>query len=553
MPAQAGAMASPQSKPRWRWLAIIAAFIAILYLLGVTGRWWPSDDSAVYLGLGRSLAQGNGYTVNGQVNTAFSPGLPLLLAGLEKLVGERGIWVPNLFMALCGLCAISLVYLTLRRITGDGLVSAAVAAATALSYPFYLDSHRVLSDIPFAAAFWLLLYVVTRWPRGAWTYLLIGALSVANVLVRVPGVLVLGPLALGLLLEKARGPAPISHDNQTRGQTREQAPISNDEIGASLLLRRRRLGMATVVLAPAAATLAGLWLLARQATQAVPHYAQLVTVHSGPFAYVWRLLHGLAALPAAVAQTIIGQPFWYVGLVLMALAVVGIVSFWASRRPFLQRVVPVVAIMYPLLLALCLSSFGMRSRYLAPIEPLIVLLVAEGLGWCVNWIAAGRGKILLVAQRAAVVPGLAVVIILVNLPHVARNAVYYSYRSHGDDFYTVIREGRYAELAQVARLLRLQSPADAWVAAPQDDAPALYYLSGRFVLEIGDATPFPSSSSADSVGNRVASPISQHARPQYMVERISYVKDAPPTQNPSSMPNRKELFRGRDYVAWEVP
>ena len=84
------------------------------------GEWWPSDDSAVYLGLARSLAEGKGYTFNGQVNTSLSPGLPLALAGIEKVAGE-GIWAANLFLALCGLATAGLVYLALRRMTGIGL------------------------------------------------------------------------------------------------------------------------------------------------------------------------------------------------------------------------------------------------------------------------------------------------------------------------------------------------------------------------------------------------------------------------------------------------
>jgi hypothetical protein len=535
-PAQLDAIAAPRRGPRRRWLALAAACIALVYLVGVTGRWWPSDDSAVYLGLGRSLAQGKGYTFNGQVNTAFSPGLPLLLAGLEKLAGEGGIWAPNLFMALCGLATVGLVYLTLRRWTGDGLLPALVAATTALSYPFYLDSHRVLSDIPFAAAFWLLLYVTTRWQPRAWLYLLIGALSVVNVLLRAPGILLLGPLALGLLLEKAWRP-----------RAHVQAPISPSEVGASSAFspssRRRRLALAAAVLAPAGATLAGLWLLARHLSQEAPRYAQLVAVHRGPFAYASRLLHGLAAVPAAVSQTVIGQPFWYVGLAMVALAAIGMVSFWTSRRPFLQRVVPLVAVIYPLLLALCLSSFGMRSRYLAPVEPFILLLALQGLEWCMNWVAARKGKVLLASQRVAAIGGVATLIILANLPHVIRNAVYYSYRSHGDGFYTVIREGRYAELDQVAQLLRLQSPAGAQVAGPPDDIAALHYLSGRIIIGL------PAQGASGLPSDLNARP----ARPHYVVERLSYVKDAPPAGNPSTLPDWKELFRGRDYAAWEVP
>ena len=77
-------------------------------------------------------------------------------------------------------------------------MSLVIAAATALSYPFYLDSHRVLSDIPFAAVFWWLLYVAAGWRRRPWLGLvLMGVLSVVGVVVRAPGVLLFGPVRWG--------------------------------------------------------------------------------------------------------------------------------------------------------------------------------------------------------------------------------------------------------------------------------------------------------------------------------------------------------------------
>ena len=138
---------------------------------------------------------------------------------------------------------------------------------------------------------------------------------------------------------------------------------------------------------------------------------------------------------------------------LMAPGAVGFVRFWRSGR----RMVPLVVGLYPLMLTIWVSYHGMRSRYPAPIEPLMLLLIADGLAvvWKLAAWKFGKAAPLGLAARAAAV--VATVVIVVNLPHIARNAFYYSYRSHGSDFYTVIRGGRWRGTVQAARLLRMEA------------------------------------------------------------------------------------------------
>ena len=97
-----------------RHVVVAAGLVAVLYLAGVTGSWWSTPDSALYQGLGRSLLHGQGYRFNGQVNTEVTPGLPVLLGGLRWAFGN-GFWAPNLFVVLCGLGALAMAYLTVRR------------------------------------------------------------------------------------------------------------------------------------------------------------------------------------------------------------------------------------------------------------------------------------------------------------------------------------------------------------------------------------------------------------------------------------------------------
>ncbi len=481
-----------------RHLALAAAGLALLYLAGVTGQWWPGNDSAVYLGLARSLAGGEGYRFNGQVSTAFAPGLPILLAGLYRLAGE-GMWLPNLFMAACGLTALLLTYLSLRRLGLDRRPALAVTCATGLAYSFYFNAHRVLSDMPFAAVFWLLLHCVLRAREGRWRWIVLaGALSAAAAALRAPAVVLLGPLGLGVLLDSSLG---------------KRWP--------------RRLAASAAIALPAAATVGALLFLATRLSTHTPNYVKLSIPASGAAAYLHRLQHGLTDLPAGLAETITSQSIPAVGLVLLALAAAGGVRFWNARR----RMVPITLAGYLLLLAVCLSREGMRGRYLAPVLPLLVLLAGEGLCWCVvllgRWWRALAGAKTAPAALAA----FAGIIMLVNLPRTARQAFYYSYRSHGSDYYSVIREGNWAELAEAAKLLGRECPPGALAAAPTGDVDVLHFLSRRQVVPL----PGAAAGTVDFI----------------LVRTDVHVAPAP--AETADLPDLKEfkpIYQGHIYLLW---
>src|SRR6201999_170469 len=74
----------------------IAALVAILLLgLGLrVGEAWdgraPVYDATAYAAIARNLDEGHGFTVGAiatQPSTDYSPGLPLLIAGLYKVTG----------------------------------------------------------------------------------------------------------------------------------------------------------------------------------------------------------------------------------------------------------------------------------------------------------------------------------------------------------------------------------------------------------------------------------------------------------------------------------
>ena len=87
--------------PARRRLWLVGAIVAAVYLAGVPVQWWPTPDSALYLGLGRSLAEGDGYRFDGEPCTTVTPGLPWILAGIRTVFGG-GYVAPTVFIVLFG-------------------------------------------------------------------------------------------------------------------------------------------------------------------------------------------------------------------------------------------------------------------------------------------------------------------------------------------------------------------------------------------------------------------------------------------------------------------
>ncbi len=145
------------------WMLVIC--VLIIYSVGVTDRWWPTGDSALYLGLARSIHQGQGYQFNGEFSVSVTPGLPLILAGVQAMFPDQFL-VMNLLMTLCGLASLFVIYKVFSLLDSP-IIAFWVVAATATSYSFYLYSHRILTDAPFTLLFWTMLYTAMRYQRSS--------------------------------------------------------------------------------------------------------------------------------------------------------------------------------------------------------------------------------------------------------------------------------------------------------------------------------------------------------------------------------------------------
>ena len=207
-PGRGNGLARPV--PRW-WLTAAGATIALLYLAGVVNAWWPTPDSALYQGLGRNLIEGKGYVFNGHPHTTVTPGLPVLLGVTELLAGRNAFWAKNLIMCLTGLASLAVAYATLRQMVGPRPAFAAVLSA-ALCYVYYDHSHLILTDAPFALLFWAVAYSARRMLDGSWVWAAAAAiLSAGAILIRLPGLALLGPLAVAMAVDNSSPPAEVGY------------------------------------------------------------------------------------------------------------------------------------------------------------------------------------------------------------------------------------------------------------------------------------------------------------------------------------------------------
>jgi len=438
-----------------RGVLVTAVLLAGLYLVGLTGRWWPTNDSALYLGLGRSLAAGQGYRFNDAPCTSVAPGLPLALAGLFRIFGE-GFRAPNVLMALSGLAAVAMVYLVIAR-TATPLTAWCVSACTGFSYLFYLNAHRVLTDAPFAALFWAALYAAMRFLRGRGSWAILAALLAgAGVLVRVPDMILLGLAAAGLLLDR---PPPGG--------------------------RLRSVAAAAALLLPAAALAAGLYVLARASAAETPPYVfyflRYLRLEAGKKFLDFGV--GLIRLPSVFIELLTGQKgvvLDQLGALGLLVAGIGLVRLWRGGH----RTAGVLAAGYPLALLILASARSVHGRYLLPVQPVLLCALFEGTGAIAEWAARKRGSHR--PTRAAAVSWcvLSAAILVCNAPRVLRNAFYYSHLGGGGEYYAVVRDGRYAELIDLAETARLNTPPAARVGLVGDKMQILHFISRRTVVPL---------------------------------------------------------------------
>jgi hypothetical protein len=129
---------------------LVWAGIVLLHVLSFNGIWRVGVDSALYRGIGESLARGEGYRFVGQPNELAYPGVPLLVAGSEWVFGHSVLPVLVL-MSVCSI--VGLWYAEkLLKLHFAPWVALAVVLAIALNGRYLLSSTELMTDTPFFLA-----------------------------------------------------------------------------------------------------------------------------------------------------------------------------------------------------------------------------------------------------------------------------------------------------------------------------------------------------------------------------------------------------------------
>jgi hypothetical protein len=133
---------------RYRWW--LFAGVACFYLAAFNGQWRVQPDTALYLSLGRNLAQGNGYTYLGQPHHLAYPGWPWLIAVTFKIFGSQSLLPIHIVLLLIALATIALTYRLFRLHSGRA-TAVIVTFGLAVTKTFFAYGFELWSDMLFAA------------------------------------------------------------------------------------------------------------------------------------------------------------------------------------------------------------------------------------------------------------------------------------------------------------------------------------------------------------------------------------------------------------------
>lgn len=146
----------------------------------------PGDDARAYFSLSKSLYEDGTYGGPSFHDASdWSPGAPLLYAGVYYLTGGVRDNAARIVLALLGAATIVIAYLLGRRLAGAA--AGLLAAAGVAVYPSFIHSNGALLSEPpaiFTLPAAVLAFLWARERRSPWAWLLPGALFGITALIR---------------------------------------------------------------------------------------------------------------------------------------------------------------------------------------------------------------------------------------------------------------------------------------------------------------------------------------------------------------------------------
>jgi len=184
---------------RWKYLFVLIPLL--VYLASLTQYWICSNDSAMYIYQARSFLQTGTFMQNGVPHLVASPGFPMLLAGIMSIAGESNFLAMQLCMLLCGLLGLVIIYRQ-RWIWTTRFQGRWVVFATAMSYCFYHNIQRTLTEAPSFLLFWVIIALLRTAKTNKW-FLLLGCLAAyAAVFMRMPAAIPIAAIGIAVLFER---------------------------------------------------------------------------------------------------------------------------------------------------------------------------------------------------------------------------------------------------------------------------------------------------------------------------------------------------------------
>jgi hypothetical protein len=184
---------------QWKYLFVLIPLL--VYMTSLTQYWICSDDSALYICQARSFLHTGMFMHNGEPKLAASPGFPMLIAGIMAVAGETNFFAMQLCMTLCGLAGLVIAYRQ-RWIWTTRFQARWVMFATAMSYVFYHNTRRVLTEAPSFLLFWVIIALLRSSKTNKWYLALVALASYAAIFTRMPATFAVTAIGVAVLFEK---------------------------------------------------------------------------------------------------------------------------------------------------------------------------------------------------------------------------------------------------------------------------------------------------------------------------------------------------------------
>ena len=126
------------------WISVL-----VFYLLAFNGQWRIQSDAALYLSIGRNLAEGKGFTYLGHPDRLAYPGWPALIAVTFKIFGNNSLFAVNALMLLIALATVAMVYRLFLLHSGRP-TAVVISVGVGLTKAFFCYGFELWSDMPFA-------------------------------------------------------------------------------------------------------------------------------------------------------------------------------------------------------------------------------------------------------------------------------------------------------------------------------------------------------------------------------------------------------------------